>query len=88
MQKSKSEPSNRFGSAFILVNESKRRESTGVIKRASSCVSQSSKLTTHSYSKVKLRRSFFLNETTNKDIRIYGDRLAAMKSPIYWVMLT
>lgn len=55
MQKSKSEPSNRFGSALILINESKRRQSTGVIKRASSCISESSKLTTQSFSKVKLK---------------------------------
>lgn len=57
MQNSKSEPHHqkRVGNnALIAINESKRRQSTGAIKRASSCMSQhSSKLTTqHSFSKV------------------------------------
>lgn len=52
MQKSKSEPSNRLGNPLILLNESKRRQSTGVIKRAASSLSQSTKLTSQSLSKV------------------------------------
>jgi hypothetical protein len=37
MQKSKSEPNNRLGNQLYDLLESKRRQSTGVIKRASSC---------------------------------------------------
>ncbi|KAG1093695.1 hypothetical protein G6F42_018905 [Rhizopus arrhizus] len=51
MQKSRSEPNNRLGKPLILLNESKRRQSTGVIKRAASSLSQSTKLTSQSLSK-------------------------------------
>ncbi|KAL7314715.1 hypothetical protein PS15m_006252 [Mucor circinelloides] len=51
MQKSRSEPNNRLGKPLILPNESKRRQSTGVIKRAASSLSQSTKLTSQSLSK-------------------------------------
>ncbi|KAG2214933.1 hypothetical protein INT46_004734 [Mucor plumbeus] len=51
MQKSKSEPSNRLGNPLILLNESKRRQSTGVIKRTTSSLSQPTKLTSQSLSK-------------------------------------
>lgn len=54
MQKSRSEPNSRLGNPLILLNESKRRQSTGVIKRAASSLSQSTKLTSQSLSKVKL----------------------------------